>query len=153
MRQKILIMLLICLDLIFSSCSHKFVKLEQQKESKIIEQVVKVKIYSNGNIDKLTIYTQVDRAGQRAILNGVGSLDKHVFALEVKQDSYVLKDLVNKKEEVGKLTEFSVIPLETDLIFKKIDIKNKQPIIFENNDTRLEITVIEQTIARPDNQE
>lgn len=127
-----------------SSCSHKFTKLEPYAGSEIIEQVLKVKTYSNKNIERFTIYTQVDRQKQKALLNGVGKLDKHIFSLEVDRDKYFLKDLINKKEEKGLLREFKLIPLDTDLIFKKIDINNKQPIIFEDNDTRIELRVIEQ---------
>jgi hypothetical protein len=144
MKKTIITILITLITYILSSCSHKFAKLEPYDGSPTIEQILKLKIYSNEDIEHLTIYAQLDRQKQRALLNGVGKLDKHVFSLEIDGDRYILKDLINKKEEKGLLSEFKLIPLDTDLIFKKIDIKNKQPIIFEDDDTRIELRVIEQ---------
>jgi hypothetical protein len=147
MNKNLPVIIGIFASLLLYSCSHKFAKLQPYDDSRTIEQVLKLKIYTDNETERLTVYTQVDRKNQRAILNGVGRLDKHVFSLEVNKDRYVLKDHINKKEEKGYLSEFSIIPLETDLIFNRVDINNKQPIIFENDRTKIEIKVIEQNTA------
>jgi hypothetical protein len=129
-----------------SACSHKFAKLETSKDSRIINQVLKVKIYKDDDIQRLTIYTQVDRNSKRAILDGTGKFDKYVFHMEINRDKYYFEDYINGDKKDGRLDEFDLVSLKQDDIFERIDIKKSQPITFrsDKNNVRVEITVQEQ---------
>lgn len=135
------------------ACSHKFAKLEASRDIQIIEQVLKVKIYKDGDLNKLTVYTQVDRKNKRAILDGTGKFDKYIFHMEVNGDRYYFVDHINNQTKDGTLNEFDFAPLSSDDIFSRIDISRPQPIVFDNDgkssngdpgSIRMEITVQEQ---------
>ena len=100
--------------------------------------------------NRLTIYASVNREKKQAILDGVGKFDKHVFTIEVKNNSYSFIDHLNHKQESGLLKDFDIVPLDEETLFAKIDIKNKQPIIIEDKekDLYVEITVLEQRGTR-----
>jgi hypothetical protein len=134
------------LTLFTSACSHKFAKLETSKNTKIINQTLKVKIYKNDSIDKLTIYTQVDRDNKRAILDGTGKFDKYVFHMEIEGNKYYFEDYINNEKKDGRLEDFDLVSLKQDDIFERIDINRPQPIIFTSNEKniKVEITVKEQ---------
>ena len=129
-----------------SACSHKFTKLESSKNTKIINQVLKVKVYKGDTLERLTIYTQVDRSNRHAILDGTGKFGKYVFHMEINGNKYYFEDYVNKEKKDGRLEEFDIVSLKQDDIFERMDIRRPQPIIFTSNEKniKVEITVKEQ---------
>lgn len=133
--------------LIFSSCSHKFTKLETDSPGNIVEQILDLKIISEDKTERLTVYTQIDRINKRALLNGVGRFDRHIFTLSVSNDRYNFKDLVNNKVESGRLDDFFIMPLNPELFFEKVDIDLPQPTVIEcsHSGKKLKIRVLEQS--------
>lgn len=121
------------------SCSHKFIKLGKTGDGNIIEQELTLKIHNKDKIDKITVYSQIDREKKLAILDGIGKLDTYVFHLEINGEQFYLEDHINKKKQKGSLHEFNIIPLKNIDLFEKIDIKQPQPIILKNE--KDEITV------------
>ncbi|MEI6079602.1 MAG: hypothetical protein WCQ53_03065 [bacterium] len=138
---------LILLLLLFNSaCSHKFVKLETAKNAKVINMTLKMKIYRNGDVEKLTVYAQADRESKHAILDGLGKFDKYVFHMDISKDSFCFEDYINNEKQSGQLKDFDIIPLTQEDVFEKVDISKPQPIVFNSADKsiRVEITVKEQ---------
>lgn len=123
------------------SCSHKFVKMERTEHSDVIEQELLLKIYNRDKIDKLTVYSQIDRKRKLAILDAVGKFDKYVFHMEINGDQFYLEDHINKKNKKGSLHEFNLIPLKNSDIFEKIDIELPQPIIFKNQSDEVTVEI------------
>ena len=135
------------LGLLFNlACSHKFVKLESPVNAKITNLTLCVKLHTGDNVEKFTVYAQVDKENRRAILDGVGKFDKYVFHMDINKDNFYFEDLVNKEKKSGKLEEFEPMPLKEKDIFEEVDIKKPQPIIFtsDKKGTKLEIRVKEQ---------
>jgi len=148
--SKTTLLLLILAISIFSSCAHNFQRIDIKKEGETVIQTLKVRSYHDGEKEKFTVYSQINRNTMHAILEGIGNFDKHIFTLEVIKDKYNFVDYVNGKTEQGYLKEFTRVPLDTKTIFNKIDIKEPQPItiVNEKENVRLEITVLEQSITR-----
>jgi len=142
--------LFIVLLILLTSCAHNFDHRDLDLSQGTIEQILKVKITSKDEKQKLTVYASINKQKKQAILDGVGKLDKHVFTLEVKNNRYLLIDHINNKQEAGLLNELEIVPLDEETLFTKIDINSKQPIIIENKEKELyvEITVLEQKNAR-----
>jgi len=149
-HQKKLLLLNLLIISVLSSCAHNFQKIDVKKEGETVIQKLKVRLYHEGEKEKLTVYSQINKKNLHAIFDGIGSFDKHVFTLEVSKDNYNFKDHVNDKSEKGSLNEFTRIPLDTETIFNKIDIRAPQPIVIvnERKDVKIEITVLEQSVMR-----
>lgn len=136
-----------CLIMMFNlACSHKFVKLENTMNAKIINMTLCVKLYNKDKMEKFTVYAQVDRENMHAILDGIGKFDKYVFHMDINGDKFYFEDYVNKEKKSGILEEFEEAPLTQNAVFKEIDISKPQPIIFKSDkqDVRIEIVVKEQ---------
>lgn len=146
LKNKISFIFIVPLLTVIFSCAHNFDHRNINSDQGTIEQVLKVKITNKDDKNKLTIYASVNRGKKKAILDGVGKFDKHVFTLEVKANNYLFTDHINNKQETGLLKNFDIVPLDEETLFTKIDINNKQPIIIENREKELyiEITVLEQ---------
>ncbi|MFH1223670.1 MAG: hypothetical protein V1647_04940 [Pseudomonadota bacterium] len=135
---------------VLTSCAHNFQKIDTKKEGETVYQKLKVYFIHDGEKEKLTVYSQINRSHLHAILDGVGKLDKHVFTMEIQKNEYRFIDHINGNTERGLLNEFSRMPLDDNTIFKMLDIKNPQPIVIVNKEgnARLEITVLEQELMR-----
>ena len=139
-----------CLILLFllfnSACSHKFVKLETAKNAKVINMTLKMKLYRDGDVEKLTVYAQADRESKHAILDGLGKFNKYVFHMDISKDTFYFEDYITNEKQSGRLKDFDIIPLTQEDVFEKVDISKPQPIVFSSIDKsiRVEITVQEQ---------
>lgn len=126
------------------SCSSKFIK-KQDLSNYNLKQVLKIKFQNQNETQSFKVYSFLNRNKEIALLNGVGSFNKHIFKLKINKDNFHFHDYTNDTEEKGKLSNFSFLNLDKDLIFKKIDINKKQPIVIKRKDKTLFILVKEQS--------
>ncbi|MBN1114890.1 MAG: hypothetical protein JXA66_06080 [Oligoflexia bacterium] len=138
---------LICIVLL-CSCAHRPQTAEIQCGGRIIKQKLKIKIYDREKTNRLTVYTQISRENRIAVFNGIGSFNRHVFKLEISGNTFNFEEYIDNTHSSGNLSEFKMLPVNSELIFKKLDISQKQPIeiVSKNGSLRALITVLEQTI-------
>jgi hypothetical protein len=146
LKSKISFIFIVPLLIATFSCAHNFDHRKVSSDRGTIEQVLKLKIKNKDEKNKLTVYASVNREKKKAILDGVGKFDKHVFTLDIRSNNYLFTDHINNKQETGLLKDFEIVPLDEETLFTKIDINNTQPIIIENKEKGLhiEIMVLEQ---------
>ena len=148
MVLKISNLLLIFLILFNFSCAHKFEKLSDTSGEiyNIIVQVIELKLPQEDNsYENITIHSQIDRKLEKAIFNGIGMLNTHVFNLKVVGDRYFLTDYINKTKTSGLLKLFNMFPLSKETVFKRLDIGQKQPIVLKmNNGQKVILDIIKQ---------
>lgn len=125
------------------SCSQKYL---YETDKDYINQKLQVTIKNINNIKNKTenfiVYTSINRKEKRALLNGVGKFDKHIFTLEVINKKYNFINHIERTKESGDIENFKEIILDKDFLFNKLDIKEKQPIIL--NEGNLIIFIKEQ---------
>jgi hypothetical protein len=147
-KSRRLFFCLVPLMIFTTACSHQkeLVRRECPCLHNKFKQTLKIRITHPEGREKLTVYTKINREAETAELEGIGTLGKHVFTLNIKGDLYEFTDRINNKDFSGKLEEFSILPLNKELIFEKLDIDGPQPIIIkdEQRKTEVEINVTKQ---------